>query len=164
MRLEEINNPDPKYINSVIVWGLRPIACLADAMISMPERELIYLFGEMIQERCEDLEKCLLRLYGEKPGDNNQLVDIDQYQVDLIENAVSGARKERHEQPEAEESCEIIRNLEQSKAEEEAKRKSIFEDPRFMMYVAQINIDGHNPVDILESWLKEHNPEFLEND
>jgi len=84
MRLEEINDPNPKYINSVIIWGVKPIALLADAMITMQDDpDLIYLFGVMIQERCEDLEKCLLRLYGE-----NQLVDVDQYRVDLIENAV----------------------------------------------------------------------------
>ena len=49
-------------------------------------------------------------------------------------------------------------------SKEVTKPKSIFEDPRFSEYVAQIKIDGHDPVDILESWLKEHSPEFLEDD
>ncbi|MBL7180266.1 MAG: hypothetical protein ISS65_08685 [Desulfobacterales bacterium] len=92
MRLEEINDPNPKYINSVIVWGIKPISHLADAMITMQDdSDLVYLFGTMIQERCDDLEKCLLRLYGEKPGNNNHLIDVDQYRVDLIENAAPDA-------------------------------------------------------------------------
>jgi len=53
---------------------------------------------------------------------------------------------------------------EMTEAAGEAKPQSTFEDPRFSEYVAQINIDGHNPVDILEAWLKEHNPEFLKDD
>ena len=66
---------------------------------------------------------------------------------------------------EAAESCEIIRSLEQPEAAEEAKPdKSTFQDPRFSEYVAQIKVDGHDPIDILEAWLKEHNPEFLEDD
>jgi len=81
MRLEKINDPDPKYINAVIIWGIRPISCLADSMITMQDdSDLVYLFGTMIQERCEDLEKCLLRLYGEKPENNGQIIDIDQLQ------------------------------------------------------------------------------------
>jgi len=44
------------------------------------------------------------------------------------------------------------------------KWKSIFEDDRFLMYVAQIRLDGHDPADILKVWLKEHNPEFLKDD
>ena len=95
MRLEEINNPDPKYINSVIMWGIKPISRLADAMITMQDdSDLVYLFGEMIQERCEDLEKCLLRLYGEKPGNDDQFIDVDQYRVDLIENAAAESGRE----------------------------------------------------------------------
>ena len=53
---------------------------------------------------------------------------------------------------------------EMTEAAGEAKPQSTFEDPRFSEYVAQINIDGHKPVDILEAWLKEHNPEFLKDD
>ena len=44
------------------------------------------------------------------------------------------------------------------------KPESTFRDPRFWEYVAQINIDGHNPTDILEAWLKENNPDFLKDD
>jgi len=44
------------------------------------------------------------------------------------------------------------------------KTDSILGNDRFWEYVAQIRIDGADPADILEVWLKEHNPEFLEND
>jgi hypothetical protein len=44
------------------------------------------------------------------------------------------------------------------------KPKSIFDDGRFWEYVIQIRLDGHNPVDILEAWLKEHNPEHFEEE
>jgi hypothetical protein len=43
------------------------------------------------------------------------------------------------------------------------KQQSIFENDRFWEYVAQIKIDGHDPADILETWLKEHNPEHFED-
>lgn len=44
--------------------------------------------------------------------------------------------------------------------------KSLFkytEDPRFSEYVAQVQLDGGDISDILESWLKEHNPDFLKD-
>jgi len=50
------------------------------------------------------------------------------------------------------------------KPKKEAKPQSTFDDHRFWEYVAQIKIDGADPADILEAWLKEHNPEFLKDD
>ena len=41
------------------------------------------------------------------------------------------------------------------------KQQSIFENDRFWEYVAQIKIDGHDPADILEAWLKEHKPDYF---
>jgi hypothetical protein len=55
-------------------------------------------------------------------------------------------------------------DLERPETAGEAKPQSTFEDPRFWEYVAQIKIDKHDPADILEAWLKEHNPAFLEDD
>jgi len=46
---------------------------------------------------------------------------------------------------------------------EESKSQSTFSDPRLWEYFAQIKIDGHEPADILEAWLKEHNPEYFED-
>jgi len=41
---------------------------------------------------------------------------------------------------------------------------AIIGNDRLWEYYAQIKIDGHEPADILEAWLKEYNPEFLEDD
>jgi hypothetical protein len=46
----------------------------------------------------------------------------------------------------------------------EEKRQSIFDDDRFWEYVIQIRLDGHDPVDVLEDWLKEHNPEHFQEE
>jgi hypothetical protein len=32
---------------------------------------------------------------------------------------------------------------------------------RFWEYVEQIKLDGHDPSDVLETWLAKHNPEFF---
>jgi len=40
---------------------------------------------------------------------------------------------------------------------------SIFANDRFWEYVAQLRIDKHDPADILESWLKEHNPDYFKD-
>jgi len=47
--------------------------------------------------------------------------------------------------------------------EDTKKEQSIFNDHRFWEYVAQLKIDKHDPADILEAWLKEHNPEYFED-
>jgi hypothetical protein len=44
------------------------------------------------------------------------------------------------------------------------KEASIFENHRFWEYVAQIKIDGHDPADILEPWMKKHHPEYFEEE
>ena len=56
----------------------------------------------------------------------------------------------------------IGNDLEQPEGGEEtaANSESPFTDPRFWKYATQVD----NPTDVLETWLKEHNPEFLEND
>jgi len=41
--------------------------------------------------------------------------------------------------------------------------KDIFDNDRLWEYVAQIQIDKHDPADVLEAWMKEHNPEYFEN-
>jgi hypothetical protein len=43
------------------------------------------------------------------------------------------------------------------------KEASIFKNHRFWEYVAQIKIDGHDPADILEPWMKKHHPEYFED-
>lgn len=44
-----------------------------------------------------------------------------------------------------------------------ATKDSIFENARFWEYVAQIKIDGHDPANVLESWLKKHNPDHFKD-
>ena len=44
------------------------------------------------------------------------------------------------------------------------KQQTIFDDHRFWEYVAQIKIDKHDPADILEAWLKENKPDYLEDE
>ncbi len=43
------------------------------------------------------------------------------------------------------------------------EQKSTFDNDRLWEYVAQLNIDGQDPADILESWLKVHNPDYFED-
>jgi hypothetical protein len=52
------------------------------------------------------------------------------------------------------------------KLEKKPGGKSLFgfmEDPRFSEYVTQVQLDGRNISDIMESWLKEHNPDYFED-
>jgi hypothetical protein len=52
------------------------------------------------------------------------------------------------------------------KLEKKPGDKSLFgfmEDPRFSEYVTQVQLDGRNISDIMESWLKEHNPDYFED-
>jgi len=42
--------------------------------------------------------------------------------------------------------------------------KSTFDNDRLWEYVAQLNIDGHDPADVLEAWLKEHNPDYFDDE
>ena len=44
------------------------------------------------------------------------------------------------------------------------KWQSIFENDRFWEYIAQIQIDRHDPADILEPWMKKHHPEYFEDE
>ena len=43
------------------------------------------------------------------------------------------------------------------------KTETIFDNDRFWEYVAQLKIDKHDPADVLESWLKEHKPDYFED-
>jgi len=43
------------------------------------------------------------------------------------------------------------------------KTQNIFNNDRFWEYVAQIKIDKHDPADILEAWMKEHNPDYFKD-
>ena len=46
------------------------------------------------------------------------------------------------------------------------RQKSLFkfmEDPRFIEYKSQIELDGGNITNILESWLKENKPDYFED-
>jgi hypothetical protein len=62
--------------------------------------------------------------------------------------------------------AENIVTLKDTERQEADKNKvgAIIGNARLWEYCAQIKIDGHDPADILEAWLKEHNPEFLEDD
>jgi hypothetical protein len=72
--------------------------------------------------------------------------------LDMIEGLVSDAETKLNE------------ILEKGKAEKGVKKKAkdIFGNDRFWEYVAQLKIDKHDPADILEAWLKEHNPDYFE--
>lgn len=41
--------------------------------------------------------------------------------------------------------------------------KSLFDNDRLWEYVAQLNIHRHDPADILEAWLKGHQPVYFED-
>jgi hypothetical protein len=62
--------------------------------------------------------------------------------------------------------AENIVTLKDTERQEPDKNKvgAIIGNDRLWECCAQIKIDGHDPADILEAWLREHNPEFLEDD
>lgn len=59
---------------------------------------------------------------------------------------------------------ELFRDFGIWESEETGSLFKFMDDPRFIEYKSQVELDGGNITDILESWLKEHNPDYLKED